>query len=208
MKIKSIEAFPIRARAVAAPDNIKSWAADAEVAGPMSRYPRFKPHRKLWRPTWPDLGCLVTAEDGTLGPGHRPLCRAGEPDHQRPFRPAAGRRIGLRHREAVGHDEPHGLALRRRRARQLCDQRRRPGAVGPQGQAARTGRSTSSSAARRATRSSATPPATTPTGTWSWAFKRHQAGLPVRCGGGARRDQPERGVRRCARGRRSGRRSS
>jgi L-rhamnonate dehydratase len=69
MKIRSIEAFPIRARTVAAPDNIKSWAVDAEVAGPMSRYPRFKPHRKLWRPTWPDLGCLVTAEDGTCGFG-------------------------------------------------------------------------------------------------------------------------------------------
>ena len=69
MKIKSIEAFPIRARTVTAPDNIKSWAVDAEVAGPMSRYPRFKPHRKLWRPTWPDFGCLVTAEDGTWGLG-------------------------------------------------------------------------------------------------------------------------------------------
>ena len=69
MKIKSIEAFPTRARTVTAPDNIKSRAVDAEVAGPMSRYPRFKPHRKLWRPTWPDFGCLVTAEDGTWGLG-------------------------------------------------------------------------------------------------------------------------------------------
>jgi L-rhamnonate dehydratase len=69
MKIKSIEAFPIRARTVTAPDNVRSWAVDAEVAGPMSRYPRFKPHRKLWRATWPDLGCLVTAEDGTWGFG-------------------------------------------------------------------------------------------------------------------------------------------
>lgn len=70
MKIKSIHAFPIKAKPSSVyPGGGKHWSVEAEVAGPMSRYPRFKPHRKLWRVTWPDLGCLVTTEDGQWGFG-------------------------------------------------------------------------------------------------------------------------------------------
>lgn len=73
MKIKSVQAFAIRSDLVGGPPKSKarrpSWLADAEVAGPMSRYPRFKKLRSTWRPTWPSVGCLVTAEDGSWGFG-------------------------------------------------------------------------------------------------------------------------------------------
>jgi L-rhamnonate dehydratase len=45
------------------------WAQDAEVANPMSRYPRVKRHRRLWQPRWEGVWCKVTAEDGTWGLG-------------------------------------------------------------------------------------------------------------------------------------------
>ena len=35
----------------------------------MSRFPRFKAHRSLWRPDWDDVWCRVTLEDGTTGLG-------------------------------------------------------------------------------------------------------------------------------------------
>src|SRR5215213_4103629 len=71
MKIKEIRAFsmkPLR-RPAPAGGGRPYWGTDTEVAGPMSRYPRFKRHRALWRPTWPDIGCLVFAEDGQWGFG-------------------------------------------------------------------------------------------------------------------------------------------
>jgi L-rhamnonate dehydratase len=46
-----------------------SWAAEAEVANPMSRYSKVKRHRSLWRPQWSGAWCKVTAEDGTWGLG-------------------------------------------------------------------------------------------------------------------------------------------
>ena len=46
-----------------------SWAEDAEVANPMSRYPRVKRHRSLWLPPWESVWCKVTAEDGSWGLG-------------------------------------------------------------------------------------------------------------------------------------------
>ena len=46
-----------------------AWVQDAEVANPMSRYPKYKPHRALWRPPWEQVACVVTAEDGTWGLG-------------------------------------------------------------------------------------------------------------------------------------------
>ena len=46
-----------------------SWAEHAEVANPMSRYPRVKRHRSLWLPGWEGAWCKVTAEDGTWGLG-------------------------------------------------------------------------------------------------------------------------------------------
>ena len=45
-----------------------SWGG-AEVANPMSRYPRLKRHRSLWYARWGPVGCKVTAEDGTWGLG-------------------------------------------------------------------------------------------------------------------------------------------
>ncbi len=47
----------------------KSWAHDAEVANPMSRYTQYKRHRSLWLPKWGEVWCKVTLEDGTWGLG-------------------------------------------------------------------------------------------------------------------------------------------
>lgn len=46
-----------------------SWWEEAEVANPMSRYPKVKAHRNLWLPQWETVWCKVTAEDGTWGIG-------------------------------------------------------------------------------------------------------------------------------------------
>ena len=47
-----------------------SWAEQAEVANPMSRFPKVKRHRSLWLPkTWEEVWCKVTLEDGTWGLG-------------------------------------------------------------------------------------------------------------------------------------------
>jgi len=46
-----------------------SWWQEAEVANPMSRYPKVKRHRDLWLPKWESVWCKVTAEDGTWGIG-------------------------------------------------------------------------------------------------------------------------------------------
>lgn len=79
LKIKEVRAFPIRndvggalyREDVNKPSAIKRrdpWTKDAEVAGPMSGYPRFKRMRSSWRYDGP-VGCLITAEDGTTGFG-------------------------------------------------------------------------------------------------------------------------------------------
>lgn len=71
MKIKAIEAL----RMTPPPHELKTpprrapWAENAEVANPMSRYPRVKRHRNLWLPQWEQTWCKVTAEDGTYGLG-------------------------------------------------------------------------------------------------------------------------------------------
>ena len=47
-----------------------SWAQEAEVANPMSRFPKVKRHRSLWLPKkWEEVWCEVTLEDGTKGYG-------------------------------------------------------------------------------------------------------------------------------------------
>jgi len=80
LTIARIEAFAIRSDLVGGPGKTPGrrppWGADAEVAGPMSRYPRFKRLRSTWRPTWPAVGCLVTASDGSWGFG---ISRYGSP---------------------------------------------------------------------------------------------------------------------------------
>jgi L-rhamnonate dehydratase len=71
MKITSIQAL----RLTVPPHELKTsprraaWSKEAEVANPMSRYPKVKRHRDLWTPTWEDVWCKVTAEDGTWGIG-------------------------------------------------------------------------------------------------------------------------------------------
>jgi L-rhamnonate dehydratase len=80
VKIKSIQAFAIRSDLVGSgavtPARRPVWTDDAEVASPMSRYPRFKRLRSTWRPRWPSVGCLVTATDGSWGFG---MTRYGTP---------------------------------------------------------------------------------------------------------------------------------
>jgi L-rhamnonate dehydratase len=64
-----------------------SWWEEAEVANPMSRYPKVKAHRNLWLPQWEGVWCKVTAEDGTWGIGStshgRPVAAVIE-DHLAP----------------------------------------------------------------------------------------------------------------------------
>lgn len=80
MKITSVRAFAFdpggsygRAENGRAGDDGRAWRdawlVDAEVANPMSVYPRFKAHRALWRPPWGQVGCIVTADDGSWGLG-------------------------------------------------------------------------------------------------------------------------------------------
>ena len=49
------------------PPRRPGWAAEAEVANPMSRYPKVKRHRSLWLAHWEGAWVKVTAEDGTWG---------------------------------------------------------------------------------------------------------------------------------------------
>jgi L-rhamnonate dehydratase len=80
VKIRSIQAFAIRSDITGGPARTTarrpSWIDAAEVAGPMSRYTRFKRLRTSWRPPWPAVGCVVTAEDGSWGFG---ISRWGTP---------------------------------------------------------------------------------------------------------------------------------
>ncbi|HEY4200672.1 MAG TPA: enolase C-terminal domain-like protein [Devosiaceae bacterium] len=86
VKIKEVRAFSIRNEMVGAlykegqqvpktPPRRPPWTKDAEVAGPMSGYERFKRLRSSWRFDGA-VGCLVTADDGTTGFG---VTRNGAP---------------------------------------------------------------------------------------------------------------------------------
>jgi L-rhamnonate dehydratase len=73
MKIKSVKAFLIKSDLTGGEIVTKprrpAWTAEAEVAGPMSRFARFKKLRSTWRPTLPSVGIIITAEDGSWGFG-------------------------------------------------------------------------------------------------------------------------------------------
>ena len=73
MKIKSVQAFLIKSDLaggeIKTSPRRSAWTQSAEVAGPMSRFPRFKKLRASWRPNLPSVGCIVTAEDGSWGFG-------------------------------------------------------------------------------------------------------------------------------------------
>jgi len=78
VKIKSVQAMRLVRPAterVATPRR-PAWVEDAEVANPMSRFPEYKRHRKLWMPKWEGVWVKVTAEDGTYGLGP---CSYGRP---------------------------------------------------------------------------------------------------------------------------------
>ncbi|HEV7274699.1 MAG TPA: enolase C-terminal domain-like protein [Devosiaceae bacterium] len=86
VKIKEVRAFAIHNEMVGAlykeaedggatPPRRAPWTRDAEVAGPMSGYERFRRHRSSWRFDG-SVGCLVTAEDGSTGFG---VSRNGTP---------------------------------------------------------------------------------------------------------------------------------
>src|SRR5919199_1632067 len=72
MKIVDIRAMRMTAplHETKTPPRRASWAVEAEVANPMSRYPKVKAHRSRWLPTWEGVWCKVTAEDGTWGLGY------------------------------------------------------------------------------------------------------------------------------------------
>jgi L-rhamnonate dehydratase len=80
ISVAKVEAFAIRSDLVsgpgATPARRPAWSASAEVAGPVSRYPRYKRDRSVWRPKWPAVGCLVTASNGAWGFG---VSRYGSP---------------------------------------------------------------------------------------------------------------------------------
>jgi L-rhamnonate dehydratase len=78
MKITSIKAFaignPIRGgtygeKRDSVTERRPPWTRDAEVANPMSKYPRYKRMRSSWTGNFPSVGCLVTADDGSWGFG-------------------------------------------------------------------------------------------------------------------------------------------
>lgn len=86
VKIKEVRAFAIKNEMVGAlykegaQNNATKprrapWTKDAEVAGPMSGYARFKRMRSSWRFDG-GVGCLVTADDGSTGFG---VSRYGNP---------------------------------------------------------------------------------------------------------------------------------
>ena len=71
MKITSVEALRLtvpQQAAITSPRR-QGWHVAAEVANPMSRYPKVKAHRSKWLPPWENVWCKVTAEDGTFGLG-------------------------------------------------------------------------------------------------------------------------------------------
>ena len=72
MKITSIRAMRLQLpQAAPAPAARRAgWWQRDEVANPMSRFAKHKPHRSRWLPKWGDVWCMVTLEDGTWGLGH------------------------------------------------------------------------------------------------------------------------------------------
>jgi len=78
MRIANVEVLRLRppAAAPAEAPHRPAWSEDAEVANPLSRFPEYKRHRRLWLPRWEPVWVRVTAEDGTQGLG---CCSFGRP---------------------------------------------------------------------------------------------------------------------------------
>ncbi len=70
MKIKEIVAFPVElpGGVTGAPAGRQPAPRRTEIANPMSRYSKDRPQGR-WRPNWPPLACVVTAENGVWGLG-------------------------------------------------------------------------------------------------------------------------------------------
>ena len=143
MKIKSIKAFAITNPTMGGAYSVRKendgllrrppWTKDAEVANPMSRYPRYKALRSSWLGNLPAVGCLVTADDGSWGFG---TTGYGNPvislinDH---LGPLLVDEAAFATEKLFDMMTAHRLALFAVGACLLCDQRDRPGAVGPEG---------------------------------------------------------------------------
>ena len=71
MKIEKIRAVHVDVPSQVTTEGRRDpWTVGAEVANPMSRFPRYKPHRSLWGPKkWGAVWVQVIAEDGTYGLG-------------------------------------------------------------------------------------------------------------------------------------------
>ena len=78
MNIADVKAVAVdgQNRSTMAPNAATSWMAEARVASPMASYPRYAAVRSQWTPTWPGLGVVITADDGTQGLG---MSAAGRP---------------------------------------------------------------------------------------------------------------------------------
>jgi len=73
MKIKSIECVQLNLPSHKPSKSEKRrdpWVVDAEVANPMSRYPKYKRYRPSWLPRWGGTYVKVTADDGSWGIGN------------------------------------------------------------------------------------------------------------------------------------------
>ncbi|MBN2392320.1 MAG: L-rhamnonate dehydratase [Anaerolineae bacterium] len=85
MKIKAIDIVKVNVPQSPSktPPRRPGWAVEAEVANPMSRYPKVKRHRNLWLPRWESAWVKVTAEDDTWGLATLSYARATQPvvDH-------------------------------------------------------------------------------------------------------------------------------
>lgn len=89
MKISKIEAMRLNLprQEYKTPQRRDPWSKHAEVANPMSRYPKVKAHRSMWLPRWENVWCKVTLEDGTWGigeTGHGRAVAAVIEDHLAP----------------------------------------------------------------------------------------------------------------------------
>jgi L-alanine-DL-glutamate epimerase and related enzymes of enolase superfamily len=89
VKISKIEAMRLNLprQEYKTPQRRDPWSKHAEVANPMSRYPKVKAHRSMWLPRWENVWCKVTLEDGTWGigeTGHGRAVAAVIEDHLAP----------------------------------------------------------------------------------------------------------------------------
>ena len=71
MKIKSVKAFLIKSDLTGGQIKTEprrpAWTSHAEVAGPMSRFARFKKLRTTWRPNLPSVGVWAAFGVGLRG---------------------------------------------------------------------------------------------------------------------------------------------